>query len=421
MGEIQGPSVNASDRAWFRQVSSDGWRALSAAGLGWLCEVYDIFILSLTIPAFLVDLHMSKAEAGFVGSASAAGLIVGGVVNGWIADRIGRTRSLAISIAVYTVFCLLTAFATSGTQIAALRFFTGLGMGGEWTAGAALVAETWPPKHRGKGGALMQTGLALGSLVAIGVAGLVTVVTGSLTHGGWRWLYVIGGTFPILVAFYAWFLVPESPLWKAGRIKRQMGTLRGLFAGSTLAPLIKAFAFVFFNQYIYWAVFTFAPTFLVSVKHLTIVNSLSFVLSQQIGSLVGFIVFAVLVDWWGRKPSFILYVIVGAIAMILYTYLVEPGALIVVTFFTGFGITGIFAGLGPWSAEMMANNSSRGLAMGVIYNGGRVGGLIAPALVGILAASAGGFQAAMLTTVVAFVLALIAMGVSRETKGVVLE
>ena len=177
---------------------------------------------------------------------------------------------------------------------------------------------------------------------------------------------------------------------------------------------------MFFVQYIYWAVFTFAPTFLKQVKGITELSSLSFVLTQQVGSLVGFVLFALVVDRWGRRRTFGLYLIVGAVALAFFVTASSAGVLLVANFFTGLGITGLFAGLGPWSAEMMHRSQVRGFAMGVIYNGGRVGGAIAPYVVGALATSDRGFQIGMATAVAAFAFALVIIAISQETKGRVL-
>lgn len=402
---------------WHREISRDGWLTLSAAGIGWLFEVFDLFMLSLTIPAFIADFGASKATAGLVGTVEAAGLIVGGIVGGWVSDRIGRVKALTYSIGIYAVFTGLTALAPSIAWVGALRFLSGLGMGGEWSAGAALVAETWPARHRGKGGALMQIGLPLGSLLAVGAAEAVTHAVGGLDHGNWRILYAIGAV-PLLLCIFLWKTVPESPTWRAGKAqKRQLGTLRGLFAPGMRLPLLIAFAFAFFIQYIYWAVFTFAPTFFVDVKHITFVNSLSFTLIQQVGSLIGFIAFAAVVDRWGRRPAFLTCLVIGAIATALFVVLTSRAALFTVSFFTGLGITGLFAGIGPWAAEMMHSSPSRGLAMGTVYNGGRVGGAIAPYIIGSLAATTFGFEIGMFTSVIAFALAFAAMIASQETRG----
>jgi MFS family permease len=410
-------SGNAATTPWYREITPQSWRVLGLAGLGWMFDVYDSFVLSLTIPALVAAFALSNAEAGAIGSILAAGLIIGGIIMGWVADRIGRVRTLYISILVYSVFTCLTAFAPSATWVAVLRFLGGLGMGGTWTSGAALVAETWGAKHRGKGGALMQMGLPLGSMLAIGVTALVTSLMGGLNNGGWRVIYGLG-CLPALILLPVALHTPESPVWRARAASTSERTsVAELFRGNNVRGILLAFSFIFFAQYIYWGVFTWTPTFLVSVKGLNFVRGLGFVLSQQIGSLIGFLVFAALVDRLGRRPAFIGYLIVGAIAVGVLVLEADPRVLLVTMFFTGFGITGIFAGMGPFTAEMVSNTSARGLAMGLAYNGGRIGGLIAPVLIGALATSEQGFVAGMATTIVALVLAIGIILICPETRG----
>ncbi|WP_216856341.1 MFS transporter [Acidisphaera sp. S103] len=412
-----GTADNIAATSWYREITPQSWRVLWFAGLGWMFDVYDSFVLSLTIPALIAAFALSNAEAGTIGSILAAGLIVGGIVMGWVADRIGRVRTLYLSILVYSLFTCLTAIAPSATWVAALRFLGGLGMGGTWTSGAALVAETWGAKHRGKGGALMQMGLPLGSMLAIGVTALITSLMGGLNHGGWRVIYGLG-FLPALILLPVALRTPESPVWRARATSTgKSGSIADLFRGGNARGMLLAFSFIFFAQYIYWGVFTWTPTFLVSVKHLNFVRGLGFVLSQQFGSLIGFLVFAALVDRLGRRPTFIGFLVIGAIAVGVLVLEADPRVLLATMFFTGFGITGIFAGMGPFTAEMMSNTASRGLAMGLAYNGGRIGGLIAPVLIGALATSAQGFAAGMATTIVAFILAIGVILICPETRG----
>ena len=208
--------------SWYREITPQSWRVLGFAGLGWMFDVYDSFVLSLTLPALIAAFALSNAEAGSIGSILAAGLIVGGITLGWVADRIGRVRTLYLSILVYSLFTCLTAFAPSATWVAVLRFFGGLGMGGTWTAGAALVAETWGAKHRGKGGALMQMGLPIGSMLAIGVTALVTSLMGGLNNGGWRVIYGLG-CLPALILLPVALHTPRS---------RRYGSPRGIDRGA---------------------------------------------------------------------------------------------------------------------------------------------------------------------------------------------
>jgi MFS family permease len=402
---------------WYREIPPQSWRVLVFAGSGWMFDVYDSFVLSLTIPALVATFALSKAQAGAIGSILAAGLIIGGITMGWVADRIGRVRTLYVSILIYSLFTSLTAFAPSATWVSVLRFLGGLGMGGTWTAGAALVAETWGAKHRGKGGALMQMGLPLGSMLAIGVTAVVANLAGGLNGGGWRVIYGLG-CLPALLLLPLALSTPESPVWRArAASSAKRASLADLFRDGNARGLLLALSFIFFAQYIYWGVFTWTPTFLVSVKHLEFVRGLGFVLSQQIGSLLGFLVFAALVDRLGRRPTFIGYLVIGAVAvgaLVLYS---DPEVLFITMFFTGFGITGIFAGMGPFTAEMVSNTGARGLAMGIAYNGGRLGGLIAPILIGALATTERGFMLGMGTTIVAFILAIGVILICPETRG----
>jgi MFS family permease len=402
---------------WYKEVSGGAWRVLILAGLGWLFEVYEIFILSLTIPAFIAYFHLTRADAGLIGSVSAAGLIIGGIAFGWIADRIGRVRTLILAILIYSIFSGACAFAGNATWIAILRFAAGLGMGGAWTAGAALVAETWLPQHRGKGGALMQLGLPLGSLLGIGVVAAASTLLGGLDTGGWRWVYAVGA-LPILILYPIARRTPESPVWlERSSGSKPRGNISDLLHRENAVGLAKAFGFIFFVQYIYWAVFAWTPTFLVAVKHFNFVHSLVFTLAQQFGSLIGFVIFAALVDRIGRKATFSIYLLIGAIAIIGFVTVEQESTLLIASFFTGLGITGLFAGMGPFAAELVPKTSARGFAMGLAYNGGRIGGMIAPVLIGALATSASGFKTGMLTTIVAFFLAWGVVLISPETKG----
>ncbi len=406
---------------WYREVSTAAWRTLLAAGLGWLFEVFDIYILALTTPALIAYFTLSRADAGLITSVSAAGAIIGGIMFGWVADRIGRVRTLFITVLVYSLFTGAIIFSGSLSSLIALRFLGGLGMGGSWTAGAALVAETWEARHRGKGGALMQMGLPVGSMLAIAAAAIISSLAGGLDTGGWRWLYGLGA-LPIVIFALLARKTPESPVWlRHAADSRERGGPRDLLRGDSGRGLLIAFSFIFFVQYVYWAVFNWTPTFLIAVKHYDFIKSLGFTLSQQFGSLAGFLVFAALVDRVGRRPTFVLYLLIGAAAVAALVITNSAPVLLAGTFFTGFGIGGIFAGLGPFTAELIRSTRSRALGMAIAYNGGRIGGLIAPVVVGYLATSEQGFQAGMLTTVVAFGLAIVVLLFAPETKGLRIE
>ncbi|KAF6662347.1 MFS transporter [Enterobacteriaceae bacterium EKM102V] len=400
--------------------SSAEKRTLALGGLGWTFESYDSFLLSLLLPVLGVVFGLGKTELGVFISATAGGQIIGGILFGLVADKIGRVRTALICIAIYSLFSGLLAFSHNQQVFTLLRFCGALGMGGMWTSGAALIAETWRPERRARGGALMQMGLPVGAILAIGLTALVTAMTGGLEHGGWRYLFMIGA-LPIFIMMVIAYITPESPVWLARQQERAQRQTKKASAGNTnIKGLLLAFTFIFFIQYLFWGVFTWTPTYLREVKHLDFLHSLKFVLALQTGAIAGFLVFSLMADKWGRRPMFLLYLLIGAVAVGLYLVTTQPLILMVAIFMAGFGVNGIFAGSGPFLAEIIGDTQSRGFLMGLAYNGGRLGGFIAPLLIGYVA-SIGGFTAGLATTVLAFVAAMIVVWMAPETKGVKLK
>lgn len=409
--------ISGNALPWYREVGPAAWAALLLAGLGWMFESYDSFMLSLTLPTLATVFDLSKTQVGALISVTAAGQICGGILFGWVSDRLGRVRTAYLCILIYSAFSGLIAFAPSISVIAALRFCGALGMGGTWTAGAALVAETWGAKHRGRGGALMQMGLPIGAIVAIGAAAVVGNLAGGLGGNGWRILYMIGA-LPAVIMFFIARRTPESPVWKK-RSQAPLSKARRRFSMPSPAELkgIKhAFFFIFFLQYIFWGVFTWAPTFLIASKHLNFLHSLNFLIALQLGAIAGFVVFGSFVDRFGRRPLFFAYLGIGICSVCCYVLSVQPGILLVALFFTGFSVNGIFAGLGPFTAELIPDTESRAFLMGLAYNGGRIGGLLAPSIIGVLATH-GGAELGMSTTIAAFVFAAVVIFFAPETKG----
>ncbi len=192
---------------WWREAPGDAKRALFAAALGWMLDAFDVMLYALVLTAVMSDLGLSKATAGLIGSVTLVAAAVGGVVFGLVADRYGRTRALMASILLYSVFTALCGLAQSGLQLALFRIGLGLGMGGEWASGAALVAETWPDEHRGKALGLMQSAWAVGYALAAIVTSLVLPVW------GWRAVFFVG-VLPALFTVWIRRAVREPDLWR---------------------------------------------------------------------------------------------------------------------------------------------------------------------------------------------------------------
>ena len=179
--------------AWWGEGTPAARRSLIAAGLGWALDAFDVMLYALVLASVIGDLHLTKQEAGFLGSIALLAAAGGGIIFGIIADRFGRTKALMGSVLIYSVATALCGTATNLWQFAAFRILLGLGMGGEWASGAALVSETWPVHHRGKALGLMQSAWAIG----YGAAALVVKLV--LPIYGWRTVFFVGIVPALLV------------------------------------------------------------------------------------------------------------------------------------------------------------------------------------------------------------------------------
>src|SRR5215467_9003284 len=192
---------------WLGDASSAEKKSLIAGGLGWMLDAMDVMLYSFVLTHLMNVFSMTKDTAGFLNSLTLSASAIGGFLFGVLADRIGRTRALMASILMYSLSSAACGFSHSIPQLATFRFLLGLGMGGEWTTAAALIAETWRAEHRGKALGLMQSAYAIGEAAAA-IAVLVIFPT-----FGWRAVFFVG-VLPALLAFWIYSRVPEPELWK---------------------------------------------------------------------------------------------------------------------------------------------------------------------------------------------------------------
>ena len=185
--------------------------------MGWLLDSFDVMLYALVLATLMADLGMSAATGGSLASLTLAASAVGGILFGVFADRFGRVRALVWSVLIYSVFTAACGFAQSVRQLAVFRVFLGIGMGGEWASGAALISETWPAEHRGKALGFMQSSWAIGYAAAAGVTALVLPVF------GWRAVFFVG-ILPALFTIWVRRQVEEPEIWKASA---RQGAARG--------------------------------------------------------------------------------------------------------------------------------------------------------------------------------------------------
>jgi MFS family permease len=356
---------------------------------------------------------MSTRTAGLLNSLTLTASAIGGFLFGLLADRIGRTRALMASILVYSIASAACGFSQSIPQLAIFRFLLGLGMGGEWTTGAALIAETWRAEHRGKALGLMQSAYAIGEAAA---AVIVLVV---LPHRGWRAVFFVG-VLPALLVLWIRRGVPEPALWKNRAKQENRGMLRQLlqkdvFRNGLLATTMNACA-----MFGYWGLFTWIPGYLSlpvaqGGRGLGIVVGTAFYLVLAPGKWLGYASFGFFADAFGRRKPYFTYLLIAAMLVPLYGILRNPLWLMLLGPFVAFFGTGFFSGYAAIASEIFPGEI-RAAAMGLSYNFGRGLSAIAPFAVGAIA-SRYGFLPGFFLLAAAFLAAALLALLLPETRG----
>jgi len=378
-----------------------------------MLDAMDVMLYSFVLAYLIREFHMSTSTAGLLNSLTLGASAIGGFCFGILADRIGRTRALMASILVYSISSAACGLSHSIPQLALFRFLLGLGMGGEWSSGAALIAETWRAEHRGRALGLMQSAYAIGEAVA---AIVVLVVFPRL---GWRAVFFVG-VLPALLVFWIYRGVPEPELWKNRSHNKKSGGLRQLlqkdvFRNGLLATAMNACA-----MFGYWGLFTWIPGYLslpVSQggRGLTLVAATTLYLVLSPGKWLGYASFGFFADAFGRRKPYFTYLLVAAILVPFYAVIRSPILLLLLGPLVAFFGTGFFSGYAAIASELFPGEI-RAAAMGLSYNLGRGLSAVAPFAVGAIATRFG-FLPGFFLLAGAFLAAALLALLLPETRG----
>ena len=406
-------SEHPADKRWYVGATKKQWTVFWAAFLGWALDVMDLMLYSMVIVYVIQEFGMNSSMAGTIASAALIASAFGGIIFGFVADKFGRKKSMLYSIILYSAASLLCGFSESFTQLIVFRILVGLGTGGEWSAGAALVTETWPAQHRAKVMAFVQSAFAVGYALAALIAMVVIPVW------GWRGVF-FAGVLPALITLWIRKKAPESEMWEKQEERLSPTKIMATLFGEHKKYTIISLLFTSFAMLGYWGLFTWIPTYLATPVSsggpgLDVVKSSVWIVIMQGGAWLGFVLYGYISDAIGRKKSFALFFIVSAISVPIYMLIKDVTVLLIFGPIVAFFGTGFYSGFGPLFAELFPT-SIRATAQGFIYNVSRALSAFAPFIIGQLAVSRGLSSALLVTSGFFLLAAIVVLLFIPETK-----
>ena len=395
----------------FDGVDKKAWRALFAAQLGWMLDATDFLLFNFALLSIQKEFGLTNQQVAFPVISALVASAIGGIAFGRLADRIGRVRAMTISILVYSIATAGMATAQNLWQLVAWRVAVGLGMGGEWSAGSVLVAETWPAKHRAKAMGIMQSGWAIGALIAAALSALV------LERFGWRILFLIGAA-PAALAFVVRRTVEEPQIW---RERVETSRWAEIFSAPYIRRTLLATLVASSVLLAFWGVTTWLPAFLATPVEkggagLTMTKGALWLILLQVGAFFGYITFGWIADRIGRRPAFTLFMIAATAVVPLFAFGARSTiTLLVVGPLVGYFAHGYFSMFGAMLAELFPTRI-RASGQGFCYNTGRLVSVAGPLGIAAAASKYGlGFGIAFAAS--GFALGAILIWLLPETKG----
>ncbi len=405
---------------WYREANGKTRRVFWTCGAGWVMDAADAQVYQYLIPLLTVSLGITLTEAGSIASASYFSAAVGGWLGGWLCDRFGRARILALTILWFSVFSFLSGFAQTYEQMLVIRVLHGLGFGAEWAVGAILLGEMINPKHRGKAVGAVQAGAPIGSAIAAVLAGPVAAMFDP--DMGWRIAFWIG-LAPALLIFFIRRGSDDADIYKKTREKQiaenRQSSLAAIFGRKVVAITLLASMLSLGVQGAAYSVATYIASFLSDERGLATAVTGYLVMINSAGGFIGVMVNSYFSDILGRRAVFRIYgfgfLIMAAV------YLWGPWGdnlwlLIPIGMIYGFFQFGLYASFGPYFTELFPTEM-RGNGQAFAYNSGRAGAALFITAVPLVAMYME-LSAAMATmAIVGIVLALIPTFILPETVG----
>jgi MFS family permease len=403
------------------RLTKDQWMVLIAAFLGWMFDGVEMGLFPIVARPALQDLMKATDDIligpwnGYLAAVFLLGAAAGGIVFGWLGDRIGRVRSMTLSIVAYSVFTGACYFAMTPWQLGVLRFLASLGMGGEWALGVALVMECWPDRLRPILAGVIAAACNVG-IVLIAVVGILFPITTAT----WRYM-MLAGLAPGLLAIFVICFVPESERWKLSVKRAAAHPIREVFTPPLLKITLLAIVFCSVMMIGTWAAMTsFGPLWADRMTQGKYPYAKAvFQVAMASGAIVGCLIGPWLARVLGRRPAYFLVSLAALVAcQFLFRAFKEFDALFVgMVFLAGIPVVAFYGLMSLYLPELYPTRV-RATGQGLTYNFGRflaaVGALSTGQLVGLFG---GDYAKACATITLVFVVGMVVIWFAPETKG----
>lgn len=379
-------------------------KAMIAAVSGYAMDGFDLLILGFILPAISSSLSLNSAQSGALVTWTLIGAVIGGILFGFLSDRYGRVKMLTMTILMFAVFTGLCAFSQGYWDLLTYRTLAGVGLGGEFGIGMALIAETWPAQQRNRASAWVGMGWQLGVLLAAIIAPLLLPVV------GWRGIFLIG-LLPALFSFFLRHGLEEPTAYRQAQTQKPRIGL-----GKSLAMLCRdrittkaslgIFILCSVQNFGYYGLMIWMPTYLSQQFGFSLTKSGLWTAVTVVGMMLGIGLFGFLADRYARWKIFILYQL-GALAMvILYAQLQDPTGMLIAGAVMGMFVNGMVGGYGALISDTYPTEI-RAVAQNILFNLGRGVGGFGPLVMGLIA-SHGSFMLAISLLAILYLLDVIA-------------
>jgi MFS transporter, putative metabolite:H+ symporter len=391
-------------------------KLLFSAGFSWMFDAMEVGMISFIAAALAKSWQLSPQQIGYLTSINSVGMAVGAIAAGYLADRYGRKSILLWTLLIFSIASGLSALATGFGVLLLLRFIAGFGLGGELPVASTLVSESVSVKDRGRAVVLLESFWAFGWIISAVVAYFV------IARYGWQWGFIIGAV-PSLYALYLRRAIEDSPRYLNRKASERTSFTQGLkdiWSSEHRRATIMAWILWFTVVFSYYGMFLWLPS-VMGLKGFTLIKSFEYVLIMTLAQLPGYFTAAYFIEKFGRKFVLVLYLLLTAVSAIWFGFATSELSLILAGICLSFFNLGAWGGLYAYTPELYPTRV-RSTGTGMAAGFGRIGGVIAPFLVGMLVGNGVAVSSIFILFFIAIVIGAAAvLFLGKETKGIELD